>query len=578
MFAFLPIIVLTSMVIGGVSLSVSYRHLRSETLNISGQLVYQVLLNVDYRSAEFEKLAYDMVSDYKFQQIARSYQSHRNQIEGYQNASTLGTIISGMTISNPDIVRIYILMADGTAFSWQKGNPKVGIDALGQQEKSKLDRLAEVERSQANVVSWNRANDGSIQLVMQIIDTDNLSLLGSVVYEMKPEHFRISLPSESSLLDPANIVVLNQENDTLVSAEDPLMASLVDHVLQQQELGNDLNSRTFRYEGNSYLMVQANAEYSKWKVLSFVPMDTILRKMNVITYSTMSAGLGSLLLASLLAWILSGLFTRNIRLLQENMKKVEKGDFETRVRPVSYDELGRLGLQFNDMVGKIRNLIREVADERIMRQAKEFEVLQTQVNPHFLYNTLGSIKSLAQLNEQPDIVRMTTCLIEILKAALNKKTELWKFYEELSFVDLYIDLQKIRYQDHFRVEYDIAAETEALYVVGFVLQPLVENALYHAFELERPGGVIRIGSRIDGGQLRIWVRDNGSGMDADTVARIKSRMSKQPKGLNSIGVKNVDERIKYQFGEEYGLTFASAVGQGTTVEIRMPIMQEDTTR
>lgn len=576
MFSFLLIIMLTCVIIGGVSLSVSSKHLKHETLNISSQLVYQVLQNVDYRSAEFEKIAYHMMSDYKFLQIARSYQTSRSVTEGYLDASALGTIISGTTISNPDILRIYVMMADGTCFSWQKGNPKLGINALGEQEKSRLNQLVELVRSNHLALTWKRTEAGSIELIRNIIDTENLSNLGYVVYEMNEEHFRISLPDQSSLLDPGNIVVLNRDEEVLVAAKNPQIAPLVDYVLQQSENGNHLNEQVFRYESKDYLMVEANTEYSKWKVLSFVPMDSIWRNMNVITYSILLAGVISLLSASLLAWFLSGGFTRNIRLLQDNMKKVEKGDFEVRVRPVSYDELGKLALQFNYMVGKIGDLVQEVADERIMRQEKEYEVLQTQVNPHFLYNTLGSIKSLAQLNNQHEIANMTSYLVEILKVALNKKNEKWSFYDELSFVDRYIDLQKIRYEDRFRVEYNIAEETEDLYVVAFILQPLVENALYHAFELEKPGGVIEIGSRIADNCLIIWVRDNGAGMNEETLARITTQHSKQPKGLNSIGVKNVDERIKYCFGTEYGLTYYSKVGQGTLVEISLPMVKEET--
>lgn len=578
LFSFLLVITLTCVVIGGVSLTVSSRHLKNETLSLSGQLVYQVLLNVDYRSAEFEKIAYHMVSEYKFLQVARSYQTPRSQSEGYLDASVLGTIIGGTTISNPDILRIFVVLADGTSFSWQKGNPKLGINALQKQEEGMLAQLVELVGRESTGVIWKRAEDGSIQLVRKIIDTDNLSHLGYVVYEMKPEHFRLSLPGDSSLLDPANIVVLDREDDTLLSAENPGIAPLVDYALAQRDKGHDLNGLAFTYESDNYLMVQANAQSSKWKVLSFIPLDSIWRNMNVITYSILLAGLASLLSAGALAWFLSVGFTRNIRLLQDNMKKVEKGDFGVRVRPVSYDELGKLALQFNYMVGKIRDLVQEVTDERIMRQAKEYEVLQTQVNPHFLYNTLGSIQSLAQLNDQHEIVKMTNCLVEILKIALNKKNEKWKLYDELSFVDLYIDLQKIRYEDHFRVEYDISEETEGLFVVGFIMQPLVENALYHAFELEKPGGVIVIGSRIEAGRLLIWIQDNGRGMDTDAMERMMSQQGNKPKGFNSIGVKNVDKRIKYCYGEEYGLSYVSELGQGTRVDIGLPVIREEANR
>ena len=252
---------------------------------------------------------------------------------------------------------------------------------------------------------------------------------------------------------------------------------------------------------------------------------------------------------------------------------MEEGNLSVHIQPVSYDEVGMLALRFNYMVGKISDLIQDVSDERLRLQAKEFELLQTQINPHFLYNTLGSIKCIAQLNQQYDIEKMITCLIEILKTALSMKGKNCHLNEELSYVDNYIQLQKIRYANSFTVVYDIAEDTEDLCIVGFILQPLVENALLHGLELNKPDGCITIKSRIVNESLMIWISDNGVGMTAETITAVMTYHENTKKNLNNIGIKNVEERIKYSFGEKYGLRFHSAPGKGTTVEIRLPVLQ-----
>lgn len=573
--SYLLIIVFTCALIGTVSVTVSSEYLKKKALDSSSQLNYQVLLNVDYRSATFEKLAYHMISATRFQQVAHNHREERDRIDDYRDASSLGSIVSETTISNADIMSIDILMKSGTVFSWRKGNPKLSINALEGDKLQQKTHFAGLLQQQPSGMVWRSTPDAQIEFGKRIIDNDNLSDLGAVIFEVNADHFRLSLPDQSSLVDPANIAVLNKDGNTVVSAKNPMIAPLVDYVLEQRTDGVDLRNQTFAFAQERYMMVQANAPSSKWQVLCFVPLRDIWKDVTVITYSVLIAALVCLVSAGLLAWFFSSSITRNINLLQETVQKVEDGNFSVRVEPESYDEIGKLGLQFNFMVEKINTLIRDVADERVRRQAKEYEVLQTQINPHFLYNTLGSIRCLAQLNQQPDIEKMITCLVEILKAALNKNGQNWRLGEELAYVDHYVALQKIRYANHFSVEYLIAEETEDLFIIGLILQPLVENTIYHGFELREPGGVISIESRIVEGKLKLWVRDNGSGMGEETLERLRSQPQKPYRGMNSIGITNVDERIKYCYGEGYGLSITSVLNQGTTVEITLPVIREE---
>ena len=573
MLSYMVIILLACLVIGGVSVSASSAYLRKKIREMSTQLVYHVLLNIDFRSSDFEKVAFHMISDPAFHRVARNQREYQSRSDTIIDASAMGTVINGVTISDPDIENIYVLMRNGTWFSWKKGNPKLDINVLDAQRKDALGKVVTLVQLEPTGMIWEREAASNILFGKKIIDTDDLSTLGYIVYEVNPDHFRLSLPYESSLIDPTTIAVLNKKNNIIVSGQNPVTKDLVAYALRQQLAGHDLSGQTFRYEKKEYLLVQVSAKYSKWKVLCFVPLWNAWKEVARISSIIVAIIILYIILAGVLAWFLSGSTTKNIHLLQETMRKVEEGDLSVRIRPVSFDEVGMLALRFNYMVERISELIRDVSDERLRLQAKEFELLETQINPHFLYNTLGSIKCMAQLNRQYDIEKMITCLVEIFKTALSMKGKNCRLSEELSYVDNYLQLQKIRYVNSFSVEYDIAEDTEDLFIVGFILQPLVENALLHGLELNKPGGRITIKSRIGNGLLMIWVSDNGVGMDEETIKAVMKGHAKTRTDLNNIGVKNVEERIKYSFGEEYGLRFHSARGNGTTVEILLPVLR-----
>lgn len=574
MLSHMTMIVVTCAIIGSGSIVVAYGYLRNKVLAMSVQVTYQVLLNVEYGSTEFENTTFSMVTNERFEQVMKNQLLAKQKIDNYFDASMLGTVISSVTISNPDILRIYVVSEGDTFFSWQKGNPKMSVNQITQEESGMIDSLIAAVREEPARKLWKRGSAGTIQFIRQIISADDLTSLGYVICEIEPNHFRVSLPSRTSLVDPANIVVMNQKADRIVLPQNEAILPVVDYALDQAHQGNDLRGTSFQYEGKTYLLAQADARYTKWQVLCIVPLQDLWRDMTAITFYILAAVAFCVVLVGLLAMLISYNITRSIDLLQKNMRLVESGDLSARVKPITYDEIGMLGIHFNHMLEKIHELMQDVADERLMRQSKEYQVLQSQINPHFLYNTLASIRSVAQLNNEAEIESMITCLIEILKASLNKKGEIWLLSEELTYVDYYITLQRYRYEDHFKVVYDITEETEDLYIIGLILQPLVENALYHAFQLDQYGGVITIRSRIEHNKLMLWVRDNGSGMDEQTLQQAIKHSDSRRSGLNGIGIRNVHERIQYSYGEEYGLSITSEMGQGTTVAISLPILRE----
>lgn len=238
--------------------------------------------------------------------------------------------------------------------------------------------------------------------------------------------------------------------------------------------------------------------------------------------------------------------------------------------PIDTDivELRTLDRGFDEMAARVNSLIaRQVDDQRTLHRA-ELELLQAQINPHFLYNTLDSIAILAEMERNEDVVTMVTSLSTFFRNSLNRGEDLISLRAECEQVNSYLAIQKIRYSDILRAEMDIPEALTGCLVPKLILQPLVENALYHGIKNRRGVGTITITGETEGDDLLLRVRDNGVGMTPEQVQALQAGIYEDRH--TGLGLLNVHKRIRLYCGEPYGLTFASELGHGTTVTVRLP--------
>jgi len=215
-------------------------------------------------------------------------------------------------------------------------------------------------------------------------------------------------------------------------------------------------------------------------------------------------------------------------------------------------------------------------EEQVTREQKqlrkaEFELLQAQINPHFLYNTLDAIVWSAEAGNQKQVVKMVGSLSEFFRSSLNKGKELVRVREELSHARSYLEIQQIRYQDILSYEVDVPEELFEYEIPKITVQPIVENALYHGIKNRRGGGKITITGKEGENDYRLIVTDDGMGMDSERLLEItKGLADKAPEDAKIYGLYNVNERIRLFYGEEYGISIESEYDKGTTVTIRLP--------
>ena len=282
--------------------------------------------------------------------------------------------------------------------------------------------------------------------------------------------------------------------------------------------------------------------------------------------------LSCFLLALVLALLLAAYLTKPISLLNNRLHRIADNDF-------SYDpeiekaggELGQIGHTVNEMTMSIENLLQTTEQSYEQRRKIEIQLLQSQVNPHFLYNTLDSIRWMAVIQKSPGIESMTRSLSNLLKNIAKGTQDKITLEEELALLHDYVEIQSVRYMEVFTFHDTVPKELYRYRIIKLTLQPLVENAIFHGIEPTGENGTITVTGREEGGDLVLCVTDDGAGIPPDVLPTLLSEeRPRSHASLNGIGVCNVHKRLQMLYGEAYGLTIESEPGVGTCVTVRVP--------
>ena len=292
--------------------------------------------------------------------------------------------------------------------------------------------------------------------------------------------------------------------------------------------------------------------------------------MNLVRFSLLGMGL-LLLLVIILSYYIPRSITMPITRISRVTDQVAKGNLSVRAAAESGAEARMLSDSLNAMIDKINELLDQVTTEQIRLRKAEFELLQAQINPHFLYNTLDTIVWLAEAGDQKRVVSMVGNLSDFFRTSLNQGKDIISIREELAHVRSYLEIQQVRYQDILRYEITVPEDLYEYKIPKITIQPLVENALYHGIKNKRGQGTITItGERSENGFV-LYVRDNGIGMIQERLNEVRAGIQKLSyTGKEIYGLYNVNERIRLNFGETYGISIESTYGEGTCVSISLP--------
>lgn len=376
-----------------------------------------------------------------------------------------------------------------------------------------------------------------------------------------------SLCNEIDMGDRGYIFVLDREGNIIYHPQQQLVNSHIKSEEIDDVLGVSTQVSVDSDEGEK-LYISNHSAVTGWTVVGVAYQDEVLRdRDNIMRFYAIIFGV-FLLLAVVLSAFISTAVTRPLKGLVNTMREVQQSGLDTRIDTSGPREVGQLSRAFNTMMQRLKGLVEQRDKEQEQRRKSELRALQAQINPHFLYNTLDSIIWMAESGHNEEVVEMTAALGHLFRSSISESRELVPLRVEIENIRSYLTIQQMRYQEKLRFSIDVPEELNNYQLPKLLLQPLVENAIYHGVKPRSGGGQIDVRACRDGGLLYIEVRDNGMGMDNDTRENILDLSpGKQSSG---IGVKNVHERIRLRFGEAYGLTYFSTPGEGTTVRMVLP--------
>ena len=339
--------------------------------------------------------------------------------------------------------------------------------------------------------------------------------------------------------------------------------------------GYDDGSREEIFNGTRQTVVTKTVGYTGWKLVGVIKGTGISLNMLKTRLFIVFVILLIIFIVILINSYISFRVTNPIRELEKSVKELEEGNLDADIYMGGSYEVQHLGKSVQDMKFRIKGLMQDIVNEHEEKRKSEFDSLQAQINPHFLYNTLDIIVWQIENEKQSEAVHTVTALARFFRLSLGKGKNIVTVKDEIDHVKNYLMIQHMRFKNKFDYEFDIAEDVLELPSLKLMLQPLVENAIYHGMEFMDGDGLIVVKAWREENELYLSVADNGLGMTEDKVEMILTGESTSGNGRGSgIGVKNVNERIKLYFGEAYGLTIDSEPDEGTTVIIHLPAKDE----
>lgn len=362
------------------------------------------------------------------------------------------------------------------------------------------------------------------------------------------------------LIDRHKNIIYHPQQQLLYSG---IKTELVEEILKMRDV-------YLRDEVNNRIYTRNYSDLTGWSAVGVVNVDELIKdKSSIINFYFRLAGL-SILSAMTFAVLISTTITNPIKMLENTMHQVEVGNLDVRSAIEINNEIGHLSKTFNVMVSRIKGLMEKTVRDEEEKRRSEIRALQAQINPHFLYNTLDTIIWMSASGKNDEVVEVTSALARLFRTSISKGENLVTLLNEVENIKSYLTIQKMRYEDKHSWRVDVPAELLGLMTPKLILQPIVENAVYHGIKMSQAGGEIAISARTEGERLIITIADSGVGM---TPEQLEQLFVPRPDTDRGIGVINVNNRIKLCFGGEYGLHYFSTPGEGTRVEIWLPVIE-----
>ncbi|KAA6449545.1 HAMP domain-containing protein [Bacillus swezeyi] len=420
-----------------------------------------------------------------------------------------------------------------------------------------------VNRNIRNHVHYRE--DEVVSAVRAVIDPETQRVKGVVLIDLK---LRVLAEATKNIrLGKTGYLMIMDENGGDIYSPEASELFLPKQWFQQESSG-DFSKRI---KGEDYQLIYETSAFTNWTTVGVFKTGEPVFEVKEIHLYVLLFLLAAAFLGMTASYYLSYSMSRPILKLNSFMQKAESGDFSTLYQENRQDEIGLLGKSFNRLMLRIQELMSVTEKQERQKREAELRALQAQINPHFLYNTLDTINWMARKKGAEEVTDLVQALSKLFRISLSKGRDMIPLSAEFEHVENYLKIQKARYRDKLNYSLEVPEFAGERFILKLVLQPIVENAIYHGIKEKKGSGHIVIKGKEEDGCLMIKVEDDGAGMDEKTLKKITDQFKKR-ENTAGYGMINVHERIALTFGEQYGLTVESRKGAGTSVTIRLPIL------
>lgn len=409
--------------------------------------------------------------------------------------------------------------------------------------------------------------------VFRLIERKSSSDRGIILFNLRDDYFEQVL--NKSLIGENGYLTLISPNGKYESKDVKTEYKLDNKTLYSLQNTED-ESGQFSYEsvaGEDMIVIYDTIEANKWKLAAVVPESEILNKVNYIKHSTVFFILIMIVSAIFLTSLVGKYISKPFEKMAKQMRTINRESLAFYDESSGPEEMKILHNGFKELLLRTQSLMEQIQLEQEEKRQLEFAIMHAQINPHFLYNTLYSIKGLCDMGLNKDASQMISALSSFFRIGISKGKEIISIKDEIEHIEHYLFIQEMRYGDDFSYVIDVEDDILSYNIIKLSLQPLIENAIYHGVKQRRGQGKITIKGYQTGDAIHLEVADNGNGIEKEKLVEILREMEasfQEKKSFIGIGLKSVNERIKIHFGKEYGLHISSESGQGTVVSILIP--------
>lgn len=539
----------------------------------------QASINVDRVKKRTEEvigvsqdIAYRLSNDARLKRLAiRQYVSTYDVVEAYRDYSDMREYLR----LYKDISNIRLYTDNATLLNnWELINPSPAIkESEWYQRAQRYDSFVgweyiEDERDKRNYLSLVRK-----------IELEGSSKIGVLVINVNSQQLASILSQESF----DTMIVDDQDNIIAANRKDRTGKKLADVSFDTKLLGQGSGSYEAVVDGEASKIVieelKPQSSRNALRIISVFSIESIVKEPNQVIKLSITVVAISVLLAFLIIYSFSSLFSRRLLHLSRHINRVSTGDFDTTLKIDGKDEIALLARQFNSMVRSINDLMYEVQESNAQNSLLEqkqndirFKMLASQINPHFLFNALEAIRMEAHMKGQVEIARVVRLLGKMMRSNLEVGRSKILLSQELEVVRCYLDIQQFRYEERLKYQFTVDPAVESLYMPPLLIQPLVENAVIHGLDNKMEGAFVTVEVVQVGDHAKFTITDNGVGISPIQLEELLNTLErKEEREGERIGLRNVHDRLKLSYGAEYGLTIESRPNVGTVIFFCIPM-------